>query len=331
MSWLFFVLLLVGSVSCQNEDTAVLNRSVGRVFGTTYNIQFFASKSISIKENLDSIFNYLNQHYSTYDSTSIISTINRGSKDKMVVVSEDFIAFWNRVKAISQFTSGYFDPSIGYLINAYGFGSKEEYYDPVVQWKEYVGVDKLVLTDSLAVYKKADELKLDFNAVAKGYALDLVANFFDKQGLSNYIIEIGGEIRLKGINVQKHQNWRVGIEKPSRNLDRSVYEILSLPSISMATSGNYRKYKSMPDGQRAVHIINPISGFAEESDILSATVFHEQCLDADALATAIMSMGYSRARQFVQEHNLNVYLIYLYEGREMIFASPMVKSWKNNN
>lgn len=328
LSWLFFVLVFVALSGCKDASTAVLNRKVGRIFGTSYSIQFFAPKSIEIQPALDSIFGSVNALYSTYDSTSLVSRINRS--EGSVYVPPTFLTFWKKTVEISRFTQGYFNPTLGYLINGYGFGPSKTTYDIAPDWSQHVGTEKIyIVGDSLK--RLSDKLTLDFNAVAKGYALDLVAQYFDQLTLNNYLIEIGGEIRIKGKHIFNDKNWRIGIEKPVNKLSRELHQILSLPDVSMATSGNYRKYKNLPDGKRQVHIINPITGKSQESDILSASVFQRDCLTADALATAIMAMGYTRARRFIDQHKIPVYIIYLDDGEEKVWSSPMVKAWQNVN
>jgi thiamine biosynthesis lipoprotein len=161
------------------------------------------------------------------------------------------------------------------------------------------------------INKENPNVYLDFNSIAKGFAIDIIARFFDSKKVDNYLIEIGGEIRSKG-SKKDNKPWVIQIVNPANIQDENGFTILKLADISMATSGNYRKYRVTDDGKKYVHTINPKTGLATESNLLSASVFTKtNCADADAYATAFMAMGFEKSKQFL-EKNLDIKAILIY-------------------
>ena len=283
----FFALsFLILFTSCSNKIQ--LNNLNGYTFGTYYDIKFFSESKNFDESDLDSIFHEFNSSLSTYISSSIISKIN--SNDEYFV-DDLFIDVYNKSRVIYELTDGYFDPTIGLLLEYYGFGPPNNFDFKKYSFSEIlgsVGFDKTRLNSDIII-KDNKLTKLDFNAIAKGYAVDIIASLMDKKNIDNYLIDIGGEIRSKGSNINKNEFWKVAINNPDLNSEDKYYRILNLNNLSIATSGNYRNYKiDSITKKKYVHVINPITGKSEQGKILSVSVLSKSCFQADAYATAMM-------------------------------------------
>ena len=283
----------------------------GDVFGTTYKITYL-NASKNYQKSLDSLFLAFNQSLSTYIPTSDISKINDG--DLTIDVDDFFVEVFEKSKRIHQETDGFFDPTVGNLVNAYGFGPEKGNFtlsDSLInEFMKDIGFEKVSLKGR-KINKENPNVFLDFNSIAKGFAIDIIARFFDSKKVDNYLIEIGGEIRSKG-SKKDNKPWVIQIVNPANIQDENGFTILKLADISMATSGNYRKYRVTDDGKKYVHTINPKTGLATESNLLSASVFTKtNCADADAYATAFMAMGFEKSKQFL-EKNLDIKAILIY-------------------
>lgn len=307
---IFIVFLAIFSACNRNVDKKdfVLQ---GEVFGTTYNITYL-NASKEYQNSLDSLFLAFNQSLSTYIPTSDISKINDG--DLTVEVDDFFVEVFEKSKRIHQETDGFFDPTVGNLVNAYGFGPEKGNFilsDSLInEFMKDIGFEKVSLKGR-KINKENPNVFLDFNSIAKGFAIDIIARFFDSKKVDNYLIEIGGEIRSKG-SKKDNKPWVIQIVNPSNVQDENGFTILKLADISMATSGNYRKYRVTDDGKKYVHTVNPKTGLATESNLLSASVFTKtNCADADAYATAFMAMGFEKSKQFL-EKNLDIKAILIY-------------------
>ena len=246
-------------------------------------------------------------------SNSIISKVNRN--DKKVKLDAFFIEVFNKSKKIYNETDGYFDPTVGNLVNAWGFGPEKaiKKIDSIAIKTEmkYVGFHNVNLNNG-EIVKEFPETVLDVNSIAKGYGIDVVGRFFESKNISNYLVEIGGEIRTRGFNFNK-KPWRVGIDSPHSDRARSLAKVIQLSNMSMASSGNYRKFRVSEDGSKFVHTINPKTGQAKESNLLGATVIANlDCADVDAYATAFMAMGLEKTKLFLKDKKeLSVVLYYL--------------------
>ena len=263
--------------------------------------------------DIDSIIHAMNRSLSTYIPNSDISRINNG--DTTVIVDELFQEVFEKSARIFTESDGAFDPTIGTLVNAWGFGPGDAIegmeQNEVDSLLVFVGFQKLKLENSKLI-KEHPEMFLDFNANAKGFAVDVIGRFLEQQGVSNYLVEIGGEIRARGKNA-KNQIWRVAIEKPNFDGSRSFQTILALNNEAIATSGNYRKFKvDASTGEKYAHTIDTKTGYPSKSNLLSASVIGEiDCADVDAYATAFMAMGLEKTKVFLdQHHELKAFLIY---------------------
>lgn len=312
-----YLLLVLVISSCSDE---VQNKHLmGNVFGTTYSIQFEAPKSdIDFQEQFDKLFYIINKSMSTYQENSIISKINRNEE---VSIDSHFRKVFDVSKEIYATTNGAFDPTIGVVVNAWDFGSDDGIEDLNDQT-----IDSLMLTvgfnkvkrDGDKIIKQHESTIIDFNAIAKGYGVDVIANFLDTQNVENYLVEIGGEIRTKGINLSSGNPWKIGVENPNFDGTQSVMKAISLTDEAMATSGTYRKFKVDENGNKYAHIINPKTGYSSKNNVLSVSVIAKECMIADAYATALMIMTVDELKNFVKEHSeLKVFVIYENENKEL--------------
>jgi len=313
MKYILFVLGVVLLISCQEKEE---NRTylAGNAFGTEYHIKYFESENYEAE--VDSIINAVNQSVSTYLPTSDISMINKGSSN--LKIDDIFKKVFMLSQRIHKESNGYFDPTVGVLRNAYGFGEDQplKVIDSTVldSLQQMVGLSKIRLTPNNQIRKENKNIYLDFNAIAKGYGIDLIGMFLESKGIHDYIIELGGEIRVKGKNTIKDKNWLVGIEGIDSQIEnRSYNHTLNLKNESLASSGNYRKFRvDSLSGNKYVHTINPITGQAEQSDITSASVIAKTCAEADAYATTLMAMGYKKSLALLgQLENIEAYFTYL--------------------
>ena len=320
-----FLFLLIGFVcfSC-GENATDLNIIQGNAIGTTYSIKYLGDSTIDFEGKIDSLITAVNKSTSTYISTSDISKINNG--DTTVVVDEIFKEVFRKSHRIYTETEGQFDPTVGILVNAWGFGPEKALQQlsdkKVDSLLQYVGLNKVEIKEN-KVIKKNKNIYLDFNAIGKGYLVDVIGRMFEKNNVGNYLVEIGGEIRARGIN-QKGVLWRVAIEEPNFDGTRSLMSAISLNNESIATSGNYRKYRLTDSGKKYVHTINAKTGYAKESNLLSASVISKRdCADVDGYATAFMAMGLEKTKEFVAKYpKLKVFLIFENENSELeTFAS----------
>ena len=292
---LSFTLLFI--FSCNNFRK---NSVTGLVYGTTYNIQFYNYSSDDYSQEIDSIFNVIDNSMSTYKSNSLISKIN---KNQNVLIDYHFKNVFSWSKKIYKITNGRFDPSIGLVVNYWGFGPEKFILDSDIKYDEEllylfskVGLDKFKIIDNKLIRPK--DSYIDFNAIAKGYAVDQIAKFLKSKQVDNFLVEIGGEINASGINISKNKPWIVAIDMPRFDGNRSIYSTLELNNTSLASSGTYRKFKIDSMGNRYAHIINPLSGYPSRTKILSVTVKASSCIEADAYATAIHTMNINEIKEF---------------------------------
>ncbi|KAA1245561.1 FAD:protein FMN transferase [Aquimarina sp. RZ0] len=309
LTLVFFCIVLS---SCQTKPSLTLNYTKGEAFGTTFSVQFIDKHEIDISKSYDSIIQIINASMSTYQSDSDISEINKG--DTTIVVDDHFRNVFTTSKEIYKETDGAFDPTIGVLVNAWDFGPKGKIMTldsvKIDSLLVAVGLDKVHLKNNKIV-KEYSETFLDFNALAKGYAVDVFAEFLEGKGIENYLVEIGGEIRGKGSQVIKKKPWKIGVEDPNFDETQSYSKIISLQNEAMATSGSYRKFKLDEEGNRYAHIIDASTGYPHKSNLLSVSILTKTCMEADAYATAFMSMGLQESKEFLKTHqDLKVFFIY---------------------
>ncbi|MCH8546343.1 MAG: FAD:protein FMN transferase [Cryomorphaceae bacterium] len=307
--------------SCQNNPKTVQRTDYGRAQGSTYAISYIAPAGTKHQPSIDSILEVIDQSMSTYRDNSTISAINRGEN---VAVDEHFWRVWQRSVDVWKDSEGLFDVTIYPLVSLWNFERKQQRIpsnDVIDSVRALVGMEmvKGVSIDSFAL---PTNMKMDFNAIAQGYTVDVIAEFLESKGIDDYLVEVGGELRTKGRNIDG-QIWRIGIEKPDEEERQDRFQrIVSLKDAALATSGSYRKYiEDTITGTRYSHAVNPITGFATNDPLMSVTVIAETAMDADAYATALLVMGLNKAKAFMHQRNdMAIYLIYYdkYKGWQEI-------------
>jgi len=273
---------------------------LGEGLGTYYHITI-ADKNDVTQSQIDSVIAELNNTASIFNPNSLVSRINRNETDTLNQILKDILEVSLQV---CEETDGAFDFTVGALVNLWGFGKdnlKEVSPEEIAKALETVGYKKIKINGN-RIIKENPETQLNFNAVAKGYCVDLVAAFLTSKGLENFLVDIGGELSVRGKRAP-NKKWRVGIQKPTETKGDAISaeEIMELQDISVATSGNYRNYIEI-NGKRYGHTINPHTGYPEMTDLLSVTVLTPTCAFADAYATAFMVMGAENAQAFVAQH-----------------------------
>lgn len=312
----FFQAFVLNSCGTSESKLRILT---GHAIGTTYSIRYLDSAERSFEQEIDSLIKAVNKATSTYSPGSDISKINNG--DTTIVVNKIFKDIFLKCERIYTETEGAFDPTIGILVNAWGFGPETTAGDidslQIKSLLKYVGFNKVALKND-RVYKRYPEIYFDFNAIGKGYLVDMVGRMFESHNIDNYMVEIGGEIRARGHN-QNDVPWKIAIENPNFDGSRSLASTISLLDESIATSGNYRKFRLGENGEKFVHTINTTTGFAYESNLLSASVVASMdCADVDGYATAFMSMGLEKTMGFLENRSdLKVFLIYADENGDL--------------
>jgi len=303
----------------------------GSVFHTIYHIKYEGSEILT--EKIDAEFQKFNLSLNPFNPNSIISKVNR---NEAVEADDWFIEVFNKAKEVSDHSEGIFDITCAPLVNLWGFGfSKMDSVTPqmIDSIKQFVGYQKVRL-DGRKVVKDDSRILLNCSAIAKGYASDVIARLLEREGIENYMVEIGGEVTMKGVN-QNGKCWRIGINKPeddSTGIKNDIEEVVQLcKKGGVATSGNYRNYY-IKDGKKYAHTIDPRTGYPSEQSILSATIVAEDCITADAYATAFMAMGLEKAREAAKNiPGIEYYVIYSDEnGKHQIeYSTGMLQYLPN--
>lgn len=274
------------------------------VFGTVMHVTYEADSSLAAGYMAE--LAKVDATLSMFNPNSVVSRINRGETDS---TTEMFREVFMLAKEVSEATDGAFDITVGPLVNVWGFGFKNSILPDSAQvdsLMQYVGWQDVKLVDGRIVKKEG--VVMDFSAIAKGYGVDKVAEYLQSQGVTNLMVEIGGEIVCHGNN-PKGGEWRIGINKPvedSTSTNNEIEKVITMHEGAMATSGNYRNFYVTPEGRKIMHTIDPKTGYPVQNNILSSTVYAETCARADAFATAFMVMGRERAMRVVEKENLKV-------------------------
>jgi len=309
---LLFLLLpaLLFNACSHGDKTPEFTSFRGTVFGTYYTISYYADDARDLMPAIDSLFGVFNQSLSYYEKNSLISRINRNETDS---VDDLFRLVFERSKQIAAETDGAFDATVSPLVNAWGFGfSKRSDITPelIDSLLQFTGYQKARLEGNRLV-KEDQRIQFDFNAIAKGYAADVVGQFLESKGINIYLVEIGGDLVVKGVKPGGNK-WRIGLENPAQDIfsEQQWDYYVEIEDIGLATSGNYRRYYEI-DGQRYAHTIDPKSGYPTRHSLLSASVFAPDGMSADAYATAFMVMGLEKAIEFVEARDdLEAFFIY---------------------
>lgn len=276
--------------------------------GTYYALTYSPTGTTLKKEEIDSLLVAINESLSTYIPHSTISKFNTSKKGIEIPDSDPYFEEVYRA-ALTYYaeTDGFFDPSIMPLVNFWGFGYQKVATDSRDRKKvdsllQYVDMNLITLEEHGGrkyLRKQNKNIQLDFSALAKGYGINILAQYLDNKGINTYLVDIGGEAKCKGVNASGTA-WKLAINKPLEKASSSELElILSISDASVATSGNYRNVYTLPDGRKVSHTINPKTGYPERSKVLSATVITKNCMDADALATCIMVLGLEKGKELL--------------------------------
>jgi len=310
LSFLVFQLFITNCSSSSKEEIFL----TGSTMGTSYSVKIVEpyDKNISkeLKIRIDSVLNDVNNKMSTYLQSSELSRFNRTKSAAWIRISEDLAHVIKTSKVISEESNGSFDITVGPLVNLWGFGptnieDKIPDESKIKSLLKDIGIDKVELDlKKLKIRKKNPDIYCDLSAIAKGFGVDKVGLFLEKNNIKNYMVEIGGEVRTKGLNKQ-NKKWRIGISTPAGN---GLEKIVDIANLSIATSGDYYNYYEI-NGVRYSHTIDPRTGRPITHKLASVSVIHEDCEKADAFATAIDVMGPEEGYKFALKMKLPVFMI----------------------
>lgn len=310
----FLVLLVVGTVLIIRQQRSMpYQHDMGSVFGTVYKITYQYDQNL--KEQIEDELQKVDNELSMFNQASTVARLNRGEQG--VERSAMFNEVYKLAQMVNRESDGAFDVTVTPLVNAWGFGFKN---------------------DQMPTPQQVDSLKkirnqMDFSAIAKGFASDVVARLLESKGIANYMVEIGGEIVTRGVN-ETRLPWKVGVVRPTDDMlsaNSELQTVLNVTDIAMATSGNYRNYY-YKDGKKYAHTIDPKTGYPVQHSLLSATVLTKECAVADAYATSFMVMGIEKAKKVLERHpELMVYFIYTTDnGKYDVWFSPSLKDKISN-
>lgn len=328
----FSILVLT---NCQPQTSLI--ELQGNTMGTYYVVKYFpvpgGSDQQTIQQSITKLLKNVNRQMSTYDKNSEISRFNAFQKtDQSFPISNGFMDVIKEAKRIHTITEGGLDITIGPLVNLWGFGPDgglvtQPPSDTTIKERlTWTGMVNLSIQNA-TISKKIPELYLDLSAIAKGYGVDVVGNYLEQEGIHNYLIDIGGEVRARGQN--KDLPWHIAIEKPEVSLPPKVQRIIELNNLSMATSGNYRNFFDY-NGRRYSHTINPKTGWPIDNGIISMTVIDTSCMTADGLATGFFVMGPEQALKRANELNIAIYFLVSEQGQIKEYFSTSFAQLVNN-
>ncbi len=293
----------------QEWKTSDTQKSEGAVFGTFYHITYQYQQDV--QTGIDAALKQVDHSLSPFNKESVITAINNNTS---MTTDSMFVEVFTLAQKVSAETNGAFDITVAPLVNLWGFGFKnmaEVNQAKVDSLLPFVGYQTVKLTDG-KIMKEHPETMLDCSAIAKGYGVDAVGKYLESLGIKNYMVEIGGEVRVRGTN-PRGELWRIGINKPDddpASINNEIEQVLQVTQLSMATSGNYRNYYEK-DGKKYAHTIDPRTGYPVQHSILSSTVLAQDCATADAFATAFMVLGLDEAKQVLTKHpELMAFFIY---------------------
>ena len=296
-----------------------------------YNVKYVDREVEGLDKEISDVLVAFNQSLSTYIPDSEISRLNQTGKFNFE--SDFFFPVLEMSREIYDNTYGTFDPSIGPLVQAWGFGPDKRLPDvdsaTVDSLKTVIGFDQVTFDDERITMP--ENFQIDFSAIAKGYAVDVVSELLEAKGIANYLVEIGGEVRCRGTK-DAGKSWSLGIEDPTvSQMEKRLMAVVRLKDRSLATSGNYRNYYEK-DGRIYAHIIDPRTGYTAKHNLLSASVFAPDCMSADAYATAFMVLGLDYSRELISSLDLDAILIYQAENGEIeSFVSDGIRPFLEMN
>lgn len=303
----------------------VYQHDTGFIFGTVYHVTYQYNRDL--KDEIEAELNKVDNSLSPFNNQSVITAVNQNKNPE---VNEMFSDVFNLAEQVSQETDGAFDITVAPMVNLWGFGFKKGISpskQKIDSLRQIVGYKKVSLRDRHVI--KADKrIMLDCSAIAKGYGSDVVARYLRSKGITNFMIEIGGEIVTSGKS-EKRLPWKIGVTKPtddSLNTNQELETVLNVTDKAMATSGNYRNFY-YKGGKKYAHTIDPKTGYPVQHSLLSSTVLASNCATADAYATAFMVLGIDKAKVVLQKHpELMAYFIYAGpDGKMKVWFSPSLR------
>ncbi|MCK9561632.1 MAG: FAD:protein FMN transferase [Bacteroidales bacterium] len=317
MRFVYFTIILY--ISCFFYSCNIFNRTPsfievsGFIQGTTYRVVAEHKDNVNLQKSIDSIFASFDSVFNNYVPYSLISRVN--NNDSTVVIHDDFLYLLEKSRYFYEITDGAFDITMAPLANAWGFGYKNDTVLPDKQTidslLQFVGMEKIRIENN-KIYKQKPHVAIIGNAIAKGYSTDVIAEFLLSHAITNFLVDVGGEMRVYGNNPQGKM-WNVGINTPLEGTAYDEYSVIvSLENKSIATSGNYRKFY-MKDGEKYAHTIHPKTGYPVSHNLLSASIITDKCIDADALATACMVVGLEKAIEIIDAHPQFQAVFYYYQ------------------
>ncbi|QZT36604.1 FAD:protein FMN transferase [Halosquirtibacter xylanolyticus] len=324
--WLALSLCVTCLWGCSTSSSKYVFNS-GAVYGTLYHIVYESPDGDDMHEEIKAEMQRFDNSLSTFNPVSTISKIN---KNEPTELDPFFLKCYNKAVLVSEATEGAFDMTVAPMVNAWGFGFKNrEKVTPEVvdSLKSIVGYQKVHLKEG-KIIKQDPRTMLDASAIAKGFSVDVVAEYLKNKGCKNFMVEIGGEIVAQGVN-SKNKTWVIGINKPKEDMPLDHQELqatVSLKNCGMATSGNYRNFY-VDGGKKYAHTIDPRSGYPVQHSLLSSSVMAPTCMEADAFATSFMVLGVEKSQEIVLANpKLEAFFIYADDkGNTKIWSSPGFK------
>ncbi|WP_421764282.1 FAD:protein FMN transferase [Ekhidna sp.] len=318
-------------VSYLRKDAPRQHHIAGQTMGAIiYNVKYIGSLQEGLDEEIAEELVSFNESLSTYIPSSEISRLNESGT--LRYESKYFWPVLEKSKEIFKATDGTFDPSIGPLVQAWGFGPNKQLPNldsaQIDSLKSIIGFDKVSFDEQQV--ELPSNFQIDFSAIAKGYAVDVVSELLESKGIDDYLVEIGGEVRCRGRN-EDDKPWSLGIEDPTvSQSEQQLMAIVRLRNLSLATSGNYRNYYEK-DGEVYAHIIDPRTGYTAKHNLLSASVFANDCMTADAYATAFMVLGLEYSKEVISAEGLDAILIYRSKNGIESFVSEGIRPFLEMN
>ena len=325
----FLIFLVIGTILILKKQSPY-QTDQGLVFGTIYKITY--QHESSLKTEIEAELKKVDFSLSPFNKNSVITHINNNTD---MTPDSLFLYVFNLSKQISKETHGAFDITVAPLVNAWGFGFKTSEFPDSVKvdsLRQLIGIDK-VFFDGKQIVKQDPRIMLDCSSIAKGFGVDRVAQLFEWKGIKNYMIDIGGELVMRGENPSM-ETWRIGINKPvddSLAVNQELQTVLEVTNVGLATSGNYRNFY-YKDGKKYAHTIDPRTGYPIQHNILSATVIAADCATADAYATSFMVLGLDSAKAICSRHQeLEAFFIYTDKnGKLKTFSTNGMKRYMKN-